>query len=634
MRHFSKLAVMALACSLWSCSDDAPVSDTGKQGGENDFYAKITLKLPTEGGSRSQTKDPTTGNEPAESTDGYEYGKDRENNVSSVTVILATRAGSEGAYTYTPLTSANGVPLQDKAATSPTFVMQFDAAKVKEAVTKNETLYMFAYCNHTPGTVSSFHEKGSIVNGGTPSTPISIAQPDNFLMTNAQIAQANAIGNWDSMVGTNTSSNPFNLGTVSVERVACRFDFKETKTEGMADNTYPIYEQPAYDGTPATGHYGNIELQVMALFNEAKDFYYLRHISPTGTTTNWNICTKETPDNFVVGPNWDAFSRYNTACLGDPEYALPATTEALFHYPIATVVKQANENNLWTALNSLKEDDNHNSTTNTPSWDPDTKDENKDYHIWRYATENTIPGPGAQPQRFGISTGIVFRGELTSVDGDGLASTLKNAMKAKEDLYAYRESTKESNKSNLTTIFGSAMDLYNYCKSHAGTDPRKNFVKAVWAGVFTVTATPAISITTTTKPSEDQITELDNKLFGEGVTVSAVAKVDTKTNADLKPYKFICYAPTIGTDGVAHYYSYYYYANRHNYNGTEMEMGPMEFATVRNNIYKLKVDMVSALGLPEDTPPDPWTPDENPQVYFKVSVKVLDWVVRKNSIKF
>ena len=60
----------------------------------------------------------------------------------------------------------------------------------------------------------------------------------------------------------------------------------------------------------------------------------------------------------------------------------------------------------------------------------------------------------------------------------------------------------------------------------------------------------------------------------------------------------------------------------------------MEFATVRNNIYKLKVDMVSALGLPEDTPPDPWTPDENPQVYFKVSVKVLDWVVRKNSIKF
>ena len=75
MRHFSKLAVMALACSLWSCSDDAPVSDTGKQGGENDFYAKITLKLPTEGGSRSQTKDPTTGNEPAESTDGYEIGR-------------------------------------------------------------------------------------------------------------------------------------------------------------------------------------------------------------------------------------------------------------------------------------------------------------------------------------------------------------------------------------------------------------------------------------------------------------------------------------------------------------------------------------------------------------------------------
>ena len=61
-------------------------------------------------------------------------------------------------------------------------------------------------------------------------------------------------------------------------------------------------------------------------------------------------------------------------------------------------------------------------------------------------------------------------------------------------------------------------------------------------------------------------------------------------------------------------------------------MGTMEFATVRNNIYKIKVDNVLQFGLPGDVPPPPPTDDETPAIYFKVSVQVLDWVVRVNNI--
>jgi hypothetical protein len=65
----------------------------------------------------------------------------------------------------------------------------------------------------------------------------------------------------------------------------------------------------------------------------------------------------------------------------------------------------------------------------------------------------------------------------------------------------------------------------------------------------------------------------------------------------------------------------------------------MEYAVVRNNVYKLAVTGVSKYGHPGDPTgdPDPETPsdpDETKNVYFQVSVKVLPWVVRVNNIEF
>lgn len=80
---------------------------------------------------------------------------------------------------------------------------------------------------------------------------------------------------------------------------------------------------------------------------------------------------------------------------------------------------------------------------------------------------------------------------------------------------------------------------------------------------------------------------------------------------------------------------YYTYWNRHNDNVDPNVMGNMEFAVVRNNVYKLKVNSISSLGLPlaPDDPNNPWkpdgdTPDEQlPQI--DVTVDVSDWVSRK-----
>ena len=87
------------------------------------------------------------------------------------------------------------------------------------------------------------------------------------------------------------------------------------------------------------------------------------------------------------------------------------------------------------------------------------------------------------------------------------------------------------------------------------------------------------------------------------------------------------------------YYCYYFYWNRHNDNGIQGVMAPMEFSVVRNNVYKLAVTQIMQLGHPIDpsndpTPPGPHDDDEKSEVYMKVNVEVLPWTVRVNDIRF
>ena len=147
----------------------------------------------------------------------------------------------------------------------------------------------------------------------------------------------------------------------------------------------------------------------------------------------------------------------------------------------------------------------------------------------------------------------------------------------------------------------------------------------------------------------------ENKLYGDWTAVGEYATDHPNSNVayayravtngdyDYKGAGFTIYEAN--EDG--NYYTYYYYWNRHNDNNDEHEMGPMEFAVVRNNVYKLSVEAIYRFGYPEGEIPDPETPDEKepdpedpdpdpeaPKVFFEVKVQVLPWVVRVNSITF
>lgn len=112
-------------------------------------------------------------------------------------------------------------------------------------------------------------------------------------------------------------------------------------------------------------------------------------------------------------------------------------------------------------------------------------------------------------------------------------------------------------------------------------------------------------------------------------------KADPTNLADCAEAGFTVYTP----DKDGNYPVYYYYWNRHNDNNKPFEMGTMEFAVVRNNVYKLAVTKISNFGHPENPEgdPDPVEPenyDEQVRHYFQVSVKVLPWTVRVNDIEF
>ena len=212
-----------------------------------------------------------------------------------------------------------------------------------------------------------------------------------------------------------------------------------------------------------------------------------------------------------------------------------------------------------------------------------------DYKIWCYAKENTIPGIDAQ--KHNVSTGVVFKAELAA--GEGASTEVKAAMAAKKRIYVFNN-----------VLYGAGSDVK--AAAEAGTD-------ATLQAAYNQAATGVVA---------------DAEPTGAAAAAAGFTGYSAKE------------------DGK--YYNYYYYWNRHNDNLDNNVMGIMEFAVVRNNVYKLAVNSINRFGHP--TPPDPSNPDPDPEpdpdpvdpddpdesvnYYFNVTVKVLPWTVRINNIEF
>lgn len=500
----------AFLVAMTGCQKEEPQNQPDQIAAGEKVYMELKIQAVD---TRSGTDTGAEGNEPSNSdaTPDYEVGKDYENTISSVDVVLRNADKFIVASNVVPTAKDGG------------WLATFNSGNIA----KGDKYYVYIYAN------CSASQNLDATSDAAVNT---MTQANKFWMTNAYTADEVTVGELSTDI-----TKPTTLGSHFVERSMARFDYMATK----ANNAYAL-----------TGDNAGITVTLThaAIINQSKEFYLLRHATKSGNDGDVVVGYPEIASNYVVDTDWaaksTAFSSKNYTNIADN-----------FDSHLTTPNKW-----VWKSLSDLTEDDNWDGEAGGATGITPSHNTYGDYKIFGYAKENTLPDVNSQVN--GMSTGVVFKGQITG---------------------------------NVVTEAAGA-DIYMFDGKLYG----------VWANVVAASAT-------------SEVLKYYVEKFGD--------TIEDDEYADLAAAGFTRYSAE--TD--SNYYAYYYYWNRHNDNKDNKAMGAMEFAVVRNNVYKLCVDYINKLGHPVPGNDDPDSvdnddPDESGEYYFGVSVKVVPWVVRVNHI--
>lgn len=284
------LMAMGVAMTLSACTDETDLAAGNGMNTTEDVdqvFMQFKLGLPT--ASRSQTEADGGSNA------GVEIGKDYENKVSNVLVVI-TNAEKGDNYDKYITQSYVSTPA---AASDNMYVVPFSSTALANYANKQVNVYVI--CNPTEDIYPT--------TTGTSTTPTAFdvngiqtleSATDESLWTNNKFLMTNADDDYTITMPANfnnykVESNPFNIGTINVERAAARFDYKSS----VANETYTLMGE---DNDPEV----TVTLTHMALVNMSKECYYLRRVSADGTASNVTIGGIEvggTNANYVVDLN-------------------------------------------------------------------------------------------------------------------------------------------------------------------------------------------------------------------------------------------------------------------------------------------------------------------------------------------
>ena len=536
------------------------------------------------------------------------------------------------------------------------------------------------------------YEKASMA-GQSPQSQASIWSDNSFMMANSKVYDSKfpeKIEDWDDFADENhplsLTEGEYGTGPIDVERLAARIDFRDASPEG--DQVYPIL----YDNSKWNLY--SVRLSRMVLVNMSNNFYYLRRVSNNGQNENASYAGTEGLSNFVVDSDAKTKSQTTDGYPTSPGINVKNASN-YFNFPLfdeTTTSDQVLYNNMYGTygwyITDISEILNNG---NTDNWKDKEGNDATKYNIWRYVTENTIPD--IDQQKTIQSTGIIFKAaimagkdaedhpELISPD---LIAALEAVNQEQED--KTKKPTLDDGSplpaiySFHNTLYGGVPDIVSAAKKdgnggslwfaveHIISDwyLAKGDTMFVYMGDNPPTAAQLADHDDDGNEIEPEYVQLsieiaDEILLGTEVTDGSkdystgyaidFENGDLDEEDSLKPFKnsrFIelcpesnitVFIPTNDDQEGWGYYCYYFYWMRHNDNGLSGKMGPMEFATVRNNVYKLAVTNIGSIGHPRDTrrdpdPVDPGDPDEEPERSIQVEVNVLPWVVRVNNIEF
>ena len=663
---------------LAACSNEDvlnPGSEDEISAGRDGVFMTVTLNPAGRTGTRSETNGPNS------SSGGVEVGSDEENAVNTALIVITDKNNNFIVCSEVPGSDNKGSIDQVSVAGNPLYqtTAKFDKTTLGEYYDANKNnpdanqVNVYVFCNPTSDLISKMQ---TVVDGEYEGNWYDMTYPYSssdaiwdakrgFTMSNVTVAHREFPANLDEWNKYTSATNPFKLsglnspgtegavdnltdrGAVNVQRMAARFDFRDgSQIEGLGNGVIGSPFTYAVVNNEEGENLVQCKLYAMGLTNMSNTQYYLGRVSdssdPNAATS---LCGAETVDNYVVSTWWKEKRDY-----------IDSDFSKYFLYPFfnnSGLVQDKGYGWDWSYVDQVVKgaSDNYG---------------DKSFHVWRYVTENTLPGVNRQVNS--QSTGVIFKSRMLASD----------YLKASSDKFEKQlaEALVYSDQSVASGALHHNSDLDPILYSLSG-----NTLYVTWQNVQEAALSAAGF--DTTKDAKDQ--DLDRKAplyiicYGNGgygtITIDGktytddVAEDATSVNALWHRWEtvrtadpdhasvatqnaraefkkkatglgFILYQssqdPETGDWG---YYCYYYYWNRHNDNGINGVMGRMEFATVRNNVYKLTVTKLNTLGhprIPENDPNDPTpdTPDESAEVYISVSVDVVPWVVRLNDIEF
>lgn len=556
------LALMTASCSMYDdITDDCRQPESGI-GDAGKAYIQLSFGLSGVQGTRAN---PTGG----ENGDGQEAGQENENEVKSAVAFLFDGDATINSAADTPIMASvyfGNVTLQDNG--------QMWTTETQQADVKNGTYNVIVVAN--PGDEnwwSTANNLGDVRDKiyKTAWTKAADGTCSDFLMALAdEPAEKLEVEN-------NPEDNPATI-TVDVERVAARVDYKADGDYHLTDINYSDATVTILGATIINDYNaGSYLLKRVSTNWEAKEGNGVRYLGRE------EIGTDGLPTNYVIDP-WTSEKTSANADLNQTPFTVDGeNVNAARLYVDGRYLYSGSENPEWWS-NQIK--------SGTPITVPGGSEE---WQLVGYTLENTTSQSNTSKT---YNTGLVFKAQFnpgTSLEGYVPEHTF---FRYNDRLYT-----------SLTAMMGQLNEQSNFA-DYFNTEV--NVLKSkTWADVTRFCDNLSYDPVGLADYFADLQGEADaSASVGSGLdnvtwaTFLATLGVDENdpTNPLINQYglddtRAMLYESSNGM--LRTYYKgqcYYIWWLRHSNNNDDTTNGVMEYAIVRNNIYKVKVSSVSTIG--------------------------------------
>lgn len=569
IKHFFGLAVIAAMTA--SCSSNNDLVNGGNGSGENESgasYASFSINLPTTRGTRADNPE-------------FNQGTDNEYDVNDVTLLVfkkGTDATSEGAYTFVESVDLGSMaPWTDSSEGGVTTHSKITAKLTQ--VNKSGNYYALILLNNGSGanakvSLPTAGDKYSVWNNNSNNATAKFATTDKgFYMANAPLFKNNSV---TTLVAIDQDKIYPTEAQASANEAAADIYVER----GLAKVTLSTTTGAAKTVTDGTYKDDKVAIKNWALDVTNKKTFPIHNVD--GLENDFDAIWKNEAATEASGPSTQRFVDNN-----------PLTTAKRVYWGVDPNYKN----------NELCKEDADGTTAREADFTYVKKKEDLTDGLDKvqYCLENTF---NLANMKQGQTTRVIFKAKYTP---NGFTENA-NFYKIGKNVQLWKESDLIQHiTAAVTNVVASATDA-NTTITLAGSD--NDLTKA---GNYSLKASN-ITVDGYTLQDAD-VTAINNKLgLSEGNGISTYESGNSYYIARIKHFG----------DDLTPWSSGEYGSDNLKYLG--------RYGMLRNNWYELTVSSVSGPGYPDIPEVKPNTPDDEDDKYINVSVKILDWAKRSQSV--